>query len=119
MLAIDELEQVVKTAALDYRDEAKRRRRFTPDDPAATALEHVASDLLDRLKQAQTAAEGLTPEQYAALPHVGNPSAQLVRKWCRLKQLPGAVQTDAGWRIPRTAKRVRPERKRAQKVGAP
>jgi hypothetical protein len=115
--AANPIVDVVRTAVADLKDEAARRRKITRVDPVADTLEHVASDLLDRLKQAELAHERLTPEQYAALPQAGGAAVQTVRKWCRLGRIPGAELTDSGWRIPRGATRVRATRTPATAAG--
>lgn len=115
MISANPLATLVRTAIDDFRKEAAERRRITAVDPVADTLAHVASDLADRLKHAEAASEPLTAEQYGAQPHV-HARPQTVRKWCRLGQLPGAMLTEAGWRIPREAKRVRPARRAARRA---
>lgn len=103
---IDAIVETVKSAAESWGDEVSQRRRISRVDPVADAIEFCAQDLRERLARAQKASERLTPEQYAALPHV-SVTPQAVRGWCRRGELVGTVMTERGWMIPRDAKRIR------------
>lgn len=103
---IDAIAETAYSVADGWKEEVKQRRRISSVDPVADAIEYCAADLCERIARAAKVSERLSPEEYAALPHVGV-SAQAVRRWCRLGQLPGAIDTEKGWQIPREAKRVR------------
>ena len=47
---IDKQRDEVERAAASYRLEAEQRRKLSPHDPAADALEYVSRDLLERAK---------------------------------------------------------------------
>lgn len=102
---------VVRGALADYGREVESRRRISVVDPVADTMEYVVRDLSERLTRAEDATRLLTPEQYAALPHI-RVAPQSVRRWCRDGEIPGAVHAEHGWMIPAGAKR-QPHRKSA------
>lgn len=104
--------EVVRAALADYGREVENRRRISATDPVADTMEYVVRDLAERVERAQATARLLTPEAYAALPHI-LVTPQSVRRWCRLGEVPGAVHTEHGWMIPAGAKRVRQSLKRS------
>lgn len=100
----------VERAADSYRAEAEQRRKLSPHDPAADALDYVARDLVERVRTLVNPAAMRTIEQYAA--EVGV-SAQTVRNWIRAGELE-ARPRGRTWNIPAGAIR----RKRGQDVQA-
>lgn len=93
------------SAARSWKQEAAKRRAISAVDPVADTLEYCAGELAERIRDAELANEGLTVEQYARLPHV-SVTAQTVRNWIRRGQL-AAVETPNGYRIARSAKRLK------------
>lgn len=100
-VVVSTVEGVTRT----WVDEAKKRRRISDVDPIADTLEYCAGEIVSRVKEVQLNTPGLTPEQYARLPHVGV-TPQTVRHWIRTRQLL-AIGTPKGYRISRDAKRMR------------
>ena len=100
-VVVSTVEGVTRT----WVDEAKKRRRISDVDPIADTLEYCAGEIVSRVKEVQLNTPGLTPEQYAKLPHVGV-TAQTVRHWIRTRQLL-AMETPKGYRISPEAKRMR------------
>jgi hypothetical protein len=87
-----------------WRSEAKSRRRFTPNDPVADALEVCASELVSELARVDAATRLLTAEQYAAAHQT---SVASVRRWCSRGELAGERNGAGEWMIPRDARRAR------------
>lgn len=99
--------------AATWDSQVAARRQFSAVDPVADTLAICARQLREQVASAGATGQLVTPEQYAALPHVGV-SPQAVRRWCRTGRLPGARQTEAGWLIPRDARRAPSLRGRVQ-----
>lgn len=87
-----------------WRSEASSRRRFTPSDQVADALEVCASELLSELARVDTATRLLTAEQYATAHQT---SVASVRRWCARGELAGERNGAGEWMIPRDARRAR------------
>lgn len=99
------IETTVVSALKEYRDEANRRRQISKVDPVADAIEHIATDLSQRIELARLAeGEWLSVEDYAAQPDV-NRTAQTVRAWIRAGQL-AAKPTGRGYLIRKGEKRI-------------
>lgn len=93
-------------AALWLR-EAESRRRVSRLDPVADALEYCAAELIEHVRVVDGLNAVRTVEQFAA-DHGVTP--QTVRGWIRRGELQ-ATRTPHGWRIPRSAHRMRRSRK--------
>lgn len=102
---IDDVVSAVKAVVGTWETEVAKRRQITKTDPVADAIEYCAGEIVSRVKEVQLNTPGLTPEQYAKLPHVGV-TAQTVRHWIRTRQLL-AMETPKGYRISPEAKRMR------------
>jgi hypothetical protein len=83
--------------------EAASRRRFTPHDPVADALDVCASELLAELTRVADATRLLTVEQYAKAQGM---SESTVRRSCARGELAGEKNGAGEWMIPRDARRV-------------
>ena len=83
-------QQEVERAANAYRQEAEQRRKLSPHDPAADALDYVARDLTERVRTLADPTATRTVEQFAAEKGV---SAQTVRNWIHAGEL-DAMPTD-------------------------
>ncbi len=68
----------------DWRSNAEDRRRFTPNDPVADAIDALAARLEEVTKTIERDSEIVTAEVYAALHGV---TPQTVRGWCRTGEL--------------------------------
>lgn len=102
-MTTDILTSAIRLAVEDYREEAKKRRTISATDPVADTLEYCASDIAERLKEAESASEWLTVEQYAKSEGV---TVQTVRQWIRTHQL-AATAGPKGYRIRKGERRVR------------
>ena len=93
--------------ALRYRSEAAARRKATPMDPAADALDYAAGCAEEKTAELLAPTRMLTPAQYAAEqePPVDEST---VRRWCAQGQLENE-KDGKSYRIPAGAKRVRPD----------
>jgi hypothetical protein len=88
-----------------WRAEAAQRRRRTPGDQVAEAMETSAKELESEIAAAELASRMLTATEYASVRKV---AVATVRKWCAKGELAGAVQDDAGeWSIPSSSLRIR------------
>ncbi len=100
----------IERAAESYRQEASQRRKLSPHDPAADALEYVARDLVERARIVGDPTSFRSVEAYAAEQGV---SAQTIRNWIHAGELE-ARPKGRGWEIPAGARR----RKGGQDVAA-
>lgn len=98
-LVVGAIERVAKS----WRDEAEERRRISKTDAVADTLDYCAGELAARLRGLTIEGTYETVEQRAKREGV---TPQTVRAWIRTEQLP-ADETGKGYRIPRTAERVR------------
>jgi excisionase family DNA binding protein len=89
-----------------WRREAESRRRVSRQDPVADALEYCAAELIEHLRVVDGLNAVRTVDQFAA-DHGITP--QTVRGWIRRGELQ-ATRTAHGWRIPRSAQRMRRSR---------
>jgi hypothetical protein len=91
--------------ASQWQSEAKSRRRFTPADPVADALDVCASELQAELARVADATRLLTVEQYA---RTHGMSESTVRRSCARGELAGEKNGAGEWMIPRDARRTAP-----------
>lgn len=98
----DAITAAVRQLAATFRQDAAQRRRFTPNDQAADAIDACASELLAELARVEEATRTLSPDEYAAAHQT---TASSVRRWCARGEL-AAIRNAAGdWAIPRDARR--------------
>jgi hypothetical protein len=93
-----------KQLAETWQKEAASRRRFTPADPVADALEVCASELVAELTRVDDATRLITVEQYA---RAHGTSESSVRRWCARGELAGERNGAGEWMIPRDARRAK------------
>lgn len=91
-------------APADYRKIAADHRRLNPQSAEAAALEFVANDLEERIRQEREAAKTLSVAQYARTSNVNDAT---VRKWILRGELAATKNEKGDWEIAATARRVR------------
>jgi hypothetical protein len=104
---IEQMLAEVRKIGEAWKEEAARRRAMTSVDPGADTLTFCAAELGKKLDELDQANYWLTPEQYGELHRVTD---QTVRNWIERGELPDAVAGPKGWKIPRTAQRIRARR---------
>jgi hypothetical protein len=100
--------------AAELRAEADRRRRWTPADPAADALDQAAAKCEEKTAELLAPTRVLTPAEYGAEqePPVHEST---VRRWCDLGELDHEKDGKL-YRIPAGARRRAPERPMIQRA---
>jgi hypothetical protein len=100
----DVLISTTKQLAAQWNAEAASRRRFTPNDAVADAIEVCASELVTEMARVDQATRLLTPEEYAK---ANRTTASTVRRCCARGELAGEKNAAGDWMIPRDARRVK------------
>lgn len=93
----------VRDLVASWQADAAARRRRTPNDPVADALDACAAELQERF--AEAALEPLSPEEWGAI-H-GGVTPQTVTTWIRSGELEAYKDNRGRWRIPVTSERRR------------
>lgn len=91
---IPELLATFRGLSKTWREEAQRRRRATPTDAGAEAMEYCAAELLKLVDQTRNDLHRVTVEQYAKLREV---SEQTVRNWIHRGLLPAERGRNGGF----------------------
>lgn len=93
---IPELLATFRDLGKTWREEASRRRRATPTDAGAEAMEYCAAELVKHVEQLRSGLHRVSVEQFAKLRKV---SEQTVRNWIHRGLLPAERGTNGGFLI--------------------
>lgn len=93
--------------AAELRAEADRRRRWTPADPAADALDQAAAKCEEKTAELLAPTRVLTPAEYGA-EHEPPVHESTVRRWCDAGELDHEKDGKL-YRIPAGARRRVPD----------
>ncbi len=100
---IEKIASSLRALAGSWAEDAERRRKVTPGDPAAAALDFAADELRQHLVELERDLAWLSTGEYAITRGV---SEQTVRNWCEQHRLPGAERIRGNWRIPCSARPI-------------
>lgn len=106
----DVLTPMINGITRSWKLEAAQRKKRTPNDAVAEAMESCASEMESELARVLRETAMLSVAQYAKQHGV---DASTVRRLCVRGQLEGAEKgVDNEWRIPRDARRIQPRLKK-------
>lgn len=110
---MDTASAVIRRIVSQWREEVGKRQARSKHDPGAEILDSCAAEIEEAIRQVDAPGAMRTVEQWARENGV---TEQTVRNYIHRGELEGAVLLAHGWRIPRTARRVRRSRRQLRAV---